>query len=354
MSNESKVGLMAVIVIALSIWGYKFLQGKNILSTSTSLYVEYDDVTELPKSAPVLKNGFQVGVVSDIYLKPDDPEKVVVALDIDRKVLVPKDARAVLLSLGVMSGRGIELEFDKPCSGGNCAVNGDILSGQTKGLLGSMVDPTEVPAYMDQLDEGLKQIMASMKEEMAKPGSADSGIGKMAKDLEATMGNLKLMTAQMNTLLAANTKSLTGTMKNMETITGGLAENKDKISTLMGNASTFSAQLTDADIKNTISKANGTLEETKAMMVKLQNTLAGLDETFAAANVMLGKINAGEGTLGLLAKDEALYTNLKSATREMELLMQDLRLHPKRYTRILSKKEKPYEKPINDPAKSGN
>lgn len=351
MSNESKVGLMAVIVIALAIWGYKFLQGKNILSTSTSLYVEYDDVTELPKSAPVLKNGFQVGVVSDIYLKPDDPEKVIVAMDINRAIKVPKNAKAVLLSLGVMSGRGIELEFDKPCSGGDCVGNGDFIKGQTKGLLGSMVDPTEVPAYMNQLDDGIKQIMATMKEEMSKPGSTDSGIGKMAKDLEVTMANLKVMTAQMNTLLAANTKSITGTMKNMETLTGNLANSNSQITATIGNASTFSKQLTEADIKATIGKANGALDETKKMMADLQNTLASLDQTLAGANSMLGKINAGEGTLGLLAKDEALYTNLKQATREMELLMQDLRLHPKRYTRILSKKEKPYEVPVEDPAR---
>lgn len=354
MSNESKIGLMAVLVIGTAIWGYKFLQGKNILSTSTELYVEYNDVTELAKSAPVMKNGFQVGVVSDIYLKPDDPEKVIVALDIDRSIAVPKDAKAVLLSLGVMSGRGIELAFEKPCSGGACAASGDYLEGVEKGLLGSMVDPDEVPAYMDELDKGLKQIMGTMKEEMAKPGSADSGIGKMAKDLEATMANLKVMTAQMNNLLATNSNSLKGMLANMESITGNLATNNEKITSMMGNASTFSKQLTEADVKTTIGKANGTLDETTKLMNELQNTLAELDKTLGAANGIFADVNAGKGTLGLLAKDEALYNNLKTASREMELLMQDLRLHPKRYTRILSRKEKPYEYPEEDPARSEN
>lgn len=351
MSNESRIGLMAVIVFAIAIWGYKFLQGKNLLSTSTALYIEYDDVTELPKSAPVLKNGFQVGVVSDIYLKPDNPEKIIVAIDIDNAVKVPKNTRAVLLSLGVMSGRGIELEFSQPCSGADCAQSGDYLQGVTKGLLGSMVDPSEVPAYMDQLNEGIQNILDTLKEEMNEPGSRDSGIGKIAKDMEITMANLKMMTGQINGLLAANSKSLNRMLTNMASITGNLADNNEQITTLMANASKFSGQLAESDIKGTVQTANGTLEETQKMVTDLKATLATLDQTFTQANTLLTKINAGEGTLGLLVKDEALYNNLNKTSREMELLLQDVRLHPKRYTRILSKKEKPYEVPQDDPAK---
>ncbi len=350
MSNESRIGLMAVIVIAIAIWGYKFLQGKNLLTTSTALYIEYDDVTELPKSAPVLKNGFQVGVVSDISLKPDNPEKIIVTIDISNDIKVPKNARAVLLSLGVMSGRGIELEFSHPCSGADCAKSGDFLQGATKGLLGSMVDPSEVPAYMDQLNVGIQNILDTLKEEMGKPGSSDSGIGKMAKDLEVTMANLKLMTIQINNLLASNSKSLNGMLTNMASITGNLADNNEQITSLMANASKFSGQLAESDIKGTVQTANGTLEETKKMVTDLKTTLATLDQTFTTANSLLGKINAGEGTIGLLMKDEALYHNLNKTSREMELLLQDLRLHPKRYTRILSKKEKPYVVPKEDPA----
>ena len=71
MSNETKIGLLAIIAIALSIWGYKFVRGKNILVKSNIYFVEYTDVDQLKTSSPVLINGFQVGVVADIYLKPD-------------------------------------------------------------------------------------------------------------------------------------------------------------------------------------------------------------------------------------------------------------------------------------------
>ena len=72
LSNEGKIGLLAIITIALFIWGLKFLKGQNILSASKNIFVEYKNIDQLKVSSPVLINGFEVGVVKDIYLKPED------------------------------------------------------------------------------------------------------------------------------------------------------------------------------------------------------------------------------------------------------------------------------------------
>ena len=62
----------------------------------------------------------------------------------------------------------------------------------------------------------------------------------------------------------------------------------------------------------------------------------------------MDNVNLGEGTLGKLLKDEALYENLEAASKEMEELIRDIKLHPARYRRILSKKEIPYTPPEED------
>ena len=49
--------------------------------------------------------------------------------------------------------------------------------------------------------------------------------------------------------------------------------------------------------------------------------------------------------MGKLLKDDDLYDNLEGATAELESLLLDFKLHPNRYTRILSKKEIPYQEP---------
>ncbi|MDB2462965.1 MCE family protein, partial [Algibacter sp.] len=62
-------------------------------------------------------------------------------------------------------------------------------------------------------------------------------------------------------------------------------------------------------------------------------------------NTILANLEQGEGTMGKLLKDDELYNNLEGATSELESLLKDFKLHPNRYTRILSKKEIPYEAP---------
>ncbi|HNG12253.1 MAG TPA: MCE family protein, partial [Saprospiraceae bacterium] len=66
MSNEAKIGILAVVAILISIFGYKFLKGQEVFSRTEEYKVEYANVDQLTKAAPVLINGFQVGAVKDI------------------------------------------------------------------------------------------------------------------------------------------------------------------------------------------------------------------------------------------------------------------------------------------------
>ena len=115
MSNETKVGILAVIAIAILFWGYKFLKGQNILTNSNILYVEYENAEMLATSAPVVISGFQVGVVANMYLKPENMRTIVVELDIDRGVKVPKNAIAEIMSFDITGSKGVNLQFDRPC-----------------------------------------------------------------------------------------------------------------------------------------------------------------------------------------------------------------------------------------------
>ncbi|NNE30177.1 MAG: MCE family protein, partial [Saprospiraceae bacterium] len=191
MSNETKIGLMATIVIAVFIWGYKFVQGRNLFSSNTQVLVELNDVGELQESAPVMKNGLQVGTVTQIYFSSDDMDKVIINLDIDSKLKVPKSARAELYSQGFMGGRAVRLKFSKPCSGEDCVESGGYIQGVSLGLLGSMVDPTDIPTYMEQLGEGGKALIESIDSTLDNPDAQTSGLGKVVGDLAATLDQLR-------------------------------------------------------------------------------------------------------------------------------------------------------------------
>jgi phospholipid/cholesterol/gamma-HCH transport system substrate-binding protein len=84
----------------------------------------------------------------------------------------------------------------------------------------------------------------------------------------------------------------------------------------------------------------------------LDQSLHQLSSSLRSINSILADVESGEGNLGKLAQEEALYENLEKSTRELSLLLQDLRLNPKRYINVsvFGKKQKDYELPENDPA----
>jgi len=107
-SHETKIGLLVIIATALAIWGFKFIKGKNILSSSTLLYVEYDEIDRLATSTPVTIQGYQVGIVADIKFKNVNNKQIVeVMLDVDSGIKIPKNATASIVATGIMGGKAV-------------------------------------------------------------------------------------------------------------------------------------------------------------------------------------------------------------------------------------------------------
>ena len=70
----------------------------------------------------------------------------------------------------------------------------------------------------------------------------------------------------------------------------------------------------------------------------------------AKVDGIVNGLESGKGSMGKLLNDEAFYQNIKTSTKELELLLQDVRLHPTRYVNIsvFGKKDKPYVAPVQD------
>ncbi|MEL6866100.1 MAG: MlaD family protein [Bacteroidota bacterium] len=344
MSNETKIGLLAVIVIGIFIWGYTFLKGRNILTSSKLLYVEYEEVSQLASSAPVLINGFQVGVVSDLYLKPEDMQTIVAVLNINRGVTVPKSAMAVIVSMGVMSGPGIALEFDRPCNGDGCADNGDYLQGLNRGFLGSLVPQEELDIYVGKLSEGVGTAFDALNEKIADP-SEDNEIGKSFRDLQASISNLQKTTDGMNRMLAASSGKIDGILSNLNSVTGNLEASNADIQKMIKNAASFSEQLNEVEMAAIAKNANQTLAEAKVALEELKTTLETTTGTIDNVNGLVDKVNKGEGTIGKLFADDGLYNDLSNTSARIDSFLNDIEQHPYRYIPLKSRRKvKRYDK----------
>ncbi len=326
MSNEVKVALLAIVAVALAYWGYRFIEGKNILSNSNIYYAKYNSIEGLQKSVSVRIRGYEVGFVSDIRVS-DDYQSIIVTLDIKPDVKISKQTEAAITSDGIMGGKYVEL-LNYNCTDGTCAESGDFLQGKMRSLLNSMVGKKEFEEYFSVVNEGLKTLIDSLGNTIT---DEDNSIGRSVKSMEATLQNLESSSAQLDRLMRRSSGDIEGSLKNLNTLSTTLAESNDTIKSILANAEKMTADLSSGELK-------ATLQEALAAVKALQGTLSKADGMILSFTEVADKINSGDGTLGKLLEDEALYNQLIMTTESLDTLLGTLNEKPYRFVPFKGRK----------------
>ena len=345
--NETKVGLLAIIALAAAFWGYKFLKGQNVLTSSQIFYVKYANVDQLRPSSPVFINGLQVGMVKDISIDKTDDKTLIVTINIEKGIQIPKDATADIIGLTLMGGKAVEIVIPHPCDGDGCAQSEDYLLGTTRSIARSLLgDPAQLDAYVAKLRMAF--------DTLADPNSPE-GLGPSMKAMETTLMNLALVSAKLDAMLAQNRSDVASTMSNVAAITQNLKGSNSDIAATMSNLKAVSEQIKGAGVDGTAKKAGAALDSMILALGALKSTLDGAERAVGNVELMANKMVSGEGTAGKLLNDEAAYLQLVSSMRQISLFLQDFRLNPKRYTTVKAKvfgknKTPDYKTPFEDPA----
>jgi len=318
-SNETKVGALVVVSIALLMLGLNFLKGKKLFSNATTFYGVYQNIQGLQNSNPILINGMQVGTVYNIS-PAKDMKTITVEMNITKDINIPTNSVAFIKSnpLGTSS---VEI----------------ILGNATTYLKNKDTMPTVAHAglfseVLTKVDPLLLDVRKAITTIDTLTGNVNSVIDPAAKNNIADMLHnlnkiseaLLTTTASLNILMNHQNGALAQTLKNANSITGNLAANNDKISNITSNLEKTSAKIAQLDI---------------------QSTFKTLDTAIHNFKDALNQLNNPNGTFGKLMNDPTLYQNLASTGNKLNLLLDDIRLHPKRYINIsvFGKKQK------NDP-----
>lgn len=350
MSREIKLGAFAFIVLIIGIWGYTYLKGENIWADSYTFKTSFEDVTQLTESSPVYINGYKVGTVTKIELNPSNIKEILVQFYIENDYKIPSNATVIMRSDGLVSDKALSIVFDKQCSGDDCAKEGHIFPGSSIGMIQSLLggDSKEIKEYASVFGDEISKTISEIGSE-----DGEGAINKTIMDLQTTMENMAKLTETTNSILSTSAKNLSSTIANMSDITSNLAASNAQITSMLNNFNTISQQLKDANIGNTVNSTTATLESAKTTIDQLEGTLKSADSAMKNLDVVLAKANSGDGSLSKLLNDKQLYNNLESTSKNLSLLLQDLRLNPGRYVKVSvfgGKNKEPYVKPEDDPA----
>ena len=343
MGREIKLGIFAIITLIMMVWGYTFIKGQNLLESNKVFYTKYADVTQLATSSPVSINGFKVGAVTKIALNPDNVKEMLVHFNVQGDIDIPKNAVVLMKNEGVVGGKYLDISFDLACTS-DCLPSGSFIEGKNVGLIGSMVNASEVNEYVSGISGELKKVIDELGTENSK-----GALNQTLRNLEKLTGNLSELSTSMNNLVNSNQRSLNGALANVNKITENLAANNAQISKIIANLQQTTASLNSEGIPT---KTAAFLEESKNTATALNKTLGQTNDVMAQLKITMEQINSGDGTITKLLNDKTLYDNLEYSTKNLGLLLQDFRLNPKRYVNVslIGRKGNTYTVPEADPA----
>ncbi len=352
MSREAVIGLLSIVTLVGMIWGYKFVKGEVLLSQSYSFTTVFNDVSQLAVSSPVLVNGLKVGAVTKIEVNPENTKEMFVRYNVNGEFNLPKSTKAYMISAGIVGGKSLSLEYANVCNGADCAEDGQMLTGETRGLIGSMLAGEDIGEYITQITDGVSKSLNSVGE-----GDPNSPLNKTINNLQVTMENMAKLTASMDEMVRKSSTNLRKTMANMESVTANLAQNNVQINSILSNLNTVSADLKNANLGGTVTKMGTAVDGANSVMNSLNTTAKSAEVSVKQLNEVIAKMNTGDGTLSKLLNDKALYNNLELTSQNLSLLLQDLRLNPSRYVKVSvfgGKNKDKYVKPVDDPAFNEN
>ncbi|HEU4473014.1 MAG TPA: MlaD family protein [Flavisolibacter sp.] len=325
LTNETKVGLLAIVAIVVLVLGFNFLKGETLFSKPPVIYARFADIGSLDRSNPVKINGLPVGTVYGIAQADKEVNNIIVEIHLTRDISIPQNSIA-FIDASILGSAFINIEK------GNAQgylTSGDTISTRLdKGLIGNI--QSQLAPTITRVNQTLDSLRLAI-------GSISTIFDPNTKNnLRDLIAHLTVSSAHLQQLLNAQTGLLSQTLANANSVTANLARNNDAVSSAIRNVEVATSKLANSNIEGTIAALQGAVGE-------LKNTISN--------------INSKNGSLGLLMNDRELYDRmnrvmerLNSAALSAEITIDDLRLHPKRYVNISLIGGKSKGEPLSSPA----
>lgn len=309
-SREVKTALLAITAIVILIFGYSFLKGENLLDNSRTFYAVYEDVEGLSPSSEVTINGLKVGQITGIDFLNKDGD-LLVTFTVKNDFQFTKNSEAKIYGGSIIGGKSLAI-VPKYDAASGMAQSGDTLTGEK--------------------EEGIMELV-------------NDRLTPLQNKLEGTIVSADSMLTAITEILDDSTRNnIRGTFKNLDATVSSFKVTADELQGIVkGNSGKLDRTFTNLDEMSTnFNRFSDTLSN-----MNINKITSDLEKVIADFEGISGKLNSKEGTAGKLLNDDAVYNNLDRATKQLEELLQDVKLNPKRYVHfsVFGKNPGPYDEP---------
>ena len=296
MKREVKIGIFAVAMLIAAWAGIRFLKGFDIFSRNAVYYASYDQVNGVESASPIMMRGVKIGTVTGISFDPQRSDNVVLQFTIRRQFRIPTDSEAKIFSNGLMGGKAIEIIYGQADT---YLEKGDTLrSIRERDLMD--VAGSELDFFKQELSRVVNDLSRTL-------GNVNRLLEANAANVDGTMQHLNDLSGDMAEIVRTEKLHMQQAVEGLARFSTALGECAPQIDSVVGNLNRISGELADADFAGRLSEA------------------------VSRVNALLAEAQTGEGTLGKLIGDPALYDSLTVASGNLASLLADLQQYPGRY-----------------------
>ena len=300
MIREVKIGIVSIVVVFILILGVSYLKGTNIFKNNITLYALYQNIDGLQIGAPVSVSGYKVGSVTNIDLLIKNNNNLLVTVNIEKELVIPKESILKIVNQDLMGTKGVRLIFSDNSIN---AISGDTLNSSLESSLQEEVNAQILPfkRKAEELIVSIDSVMMIITAVLNKDARKD-----LSKSIESLGETFSLMSSSMkkvDAIIDDNEEKISNIIFNLESILNNIEESNSNVNNILSNMSLISDSLSNSNLTSLVNNFN----------------------------ILMTQINSKEGSAGLLVHDDKLYSNLEKTTKELSELIKDIKENPKRY-----------------------
>lgn len=307
-SNETKVGILATFAIVLLILGYSFLKGERLFSDQRVYYVNYQSVGGLSTSDDVIYRGVSIGQISSIDIVQEGEAGIRVAISIEEPLDIPKDSEAQIVNSDLLGDKAIELILGES---DELIEEGGTLKGSVEQSLQQQIEEQLLP-----VKSRIEGLIASIDSVITRVNGIfdvefQGKVDEYQVSIEAAIKNIRNITESVDAIIANEATKIDTIMTNVKVISNTIRDNEMALQNTFQNLESITDSLAS---------------------VNLVKTFEQLDQVTADLAEITSKVKEGDGNLAMLVNEKELYQNLEAITKNLELLLEDIRKKPGRYS----------------------